>query len=67
MVAKYALRDTPLRGLIRPNCIDSIMMIDWDQPYAVDKSRNAGFIDTIDSPHMFTELFNVLRDVRAIP
>ena len=67
MVEKHRLRKTPLRSLMPPNCIDSLMMIDWDQPYAVDKSRAAGFIETVDSAHMFRQLFDVLRDIRAIP
>jgi nucleoside-diphosphate-sugar epimerase len=67
MIARHGLRKTPLRSLMPPNCIDSFMMIDWDQPYAIEKSRAAGFTETINSSDMFHQLFGVLRNVRAIP
>ena len=67
MIKKYGLRDQPLSRLMPKTTIDSFMMIDWDQPYCVDKIRNAGFTETVDSSEMFCDLFQTLRDVKAIP
>ena len=67
MIKKYGLRNQPLSKLAPKTTIDSFMMIDWDQPYSVDKIREAGFTETVDSSKMFCDLFQVLRDVKAIP
>ena len=67
MIKKYGLRDQPLRSLMPRNTIDSFMMIDWDQPYSIEKTRAAGFTETIDSTKMFCDMFQTLRDVKAIP
>ena len=67
MIKDYGLRDQPLSSLMPRTTIDSFMMIDWDQPYSVDKIRNAGFNETVNSSKMFCDLFQVLRDVKAIP
>ena len=67
MIKKYGLRNTPLRSLMPPNCIDQFMLIDWDQPYSIQKSRAAGFDETIDSSAMFTNLFDALREAKVIP
>jgi hypothetical protein len=67
MIKKYGLRDQALSSLMPKTTIDSFMMIDWDQPYSVEKIRDAGFTETVNSSKMFCDLFQVLRDVKAIP
>jgi len=67
MVEKYSLTPIPYEKVVSWSFGDFVFRCDWDVISSTTKIRQAGFHNVVDSQSMFLDLFDLFRQLKAIP
>lgn len=67
MIKKYGLHDSDLRNVVQWAYADYVFSPEWDVVSSMDKAREYGFTEKVDTVRMWRESFDFYRAQKLIP